>query len=80
MKSGIDRDALARPAMPIESAAPSYHSSALKMTRRIRFLAALERDAARDVRWDPGFLAPLCLEVLLFDIIAPVTPCRKAAS
>ena len=39
MKSWIGRDPFERPAMPIDSAAPAYHWSALKMTRLLRFLA-----------------------------------------
>jgi len=74
MKSCSGREAFARPAMPIESTAPAYHSSALKITRLMRFLAALERDADCDADRDPGFLAPPRLDVLLFDILHPLLP------
>ena len=52
--------------MPIDSAAPAYHWSALKMTRRLRFLAARDRVV--------GFLAPTGFVLVFFDICAPVPP------
>src|SRR5262249_3313671 len=55
---------LARPAMPIDIAAPAYHSSALKMTRLARFLAGRAR---------PVFLARADLELLLF--VGIFSPC-----
>jgi hypothetical protein len=61
------RAPLARPAMPIDIAAPAYHSSALKMTRLIFFFAGRAREL--------DFLALVAdLEFLLFGIFTPTTP------
>jgi hypothetical protein len=70
MNIATGREPLARPAMPIDIAAPAYHSSALKITRRIFFLADLAADLARAV----VFLALADLEVLFFGIFAPLLP------
>jgi hypothetical protein len=66
MNIATGREPLARPAMPIDIAAPAYHWSALKITRLIFFFAGLARDA--------DFLPRADLEVLFFDICAPTTP------
>jgi hypothetical protein len=55
--------------MPIDIAAPAYHSSALKITRLIFFFTGLPRDK--------DFLALVDLDVLFFDIFAPTTPCPR---
>jgi hypothetical protein len=70
MNIATGREPLARPAMPIDIAAPAYHSSALKITRLIFFLADLVADLARAV----DFLALTDLEVLFFGIFAPLLP------
>jgi len=64
-KSCTGRDPFERPAMPMDSAAPAYHWSAVKMTRRLRFLAARDRVV--------GFLAPAGFVLVFFDIFAPAT-------
>jgi hypothetical protein len=66
MNIATGREPLARPAMPIDIAAPAYHWSALKITRLIFFFAGLARDV--------DFLARADLEVLFFDICAPTIP------
>jgi hypothetical protein len=68
MNIATGREPLARPAMPIDIAAPAYHSSALKITRLAFFLADLAADLARAV-----FLALADL-VLFFGIFAPLLP------
>ena len=60
------REPFARPAMPIDIAAPAYHSSALKITRLIFFFAGRAREL--------DFLALADLDVLFFGIFAPATP------
>jgi len=72
MNIAIDRAPLARPAMPIDIAALAYHSSALKMTRLIFFLAGRARDVT--------FLALAFLDVLLFGIFTPATPLPQCFS
>jgi hypothetical protein len=72
MNIATGREPLARPAMPIDIAALAYHSSALKITRRIFFLANLARDA--------DFLPLADLEVLFFGIFAPTAPCPDDSS
>jgi len=65
------REPFGRPAMPIDIAAPAYHWSALKITRLIFFFAGLARDS--------DFLALVVdLEVLVFCIFAPTTPCPRS--
>src|SRR5437879_1530795 len=66
MNIATGREPFARPAMPIDIAAPAYHSSALKITRLIFFFAGLARDV--------DFLARADLDVLFFRIFAPTTP------
>jgi hypothetical protein len=70
MNIATGREPLARPAMPIDIAAPAYHSSALKITRLTFFFTGRVADLARVV----DFLALADLEVLLFGIFAPATP------
>jgi hypothetical protein len=68
-----DRAPFARPAIPIDIAAFSYHWSALKITRLIFFFSgrACESD----------FLALADLEVLFFDdIFIHPLPCTPVAS
>jgi len=69
MSIATGREPFGRPAMPIDIAAPAYHSSALKITRLIFFFA----DRARD----NDFLAFVVLEALFFGIFAPTTPCPQ---
>jgi len=52
--------------MPIDIAAPAYHSSAVKITRLIFFFAVLGRDN--------DFLTLVDPEVLLFAIVHPRLP------
>jgi len=52
--------------MPIDSAAPAYHSSALKIARRIRFLSVCLDEAGSLTL--PGF------EFFVFDIAHPLNP------
>jgi hypothetical protein len=52
--------------MPIDIAAPAYHSSRLKITRLLFFFAGRA--------CDKDFLALVDLEMLFFDILAPATP------
>jgi hypothetical protein len=62
-----DRAPFGRPAIPIDIAAPAYHTSVLKITRLIFFLDGRARDK--------DFLALVDLEVLFFDMCAPTAPC-----
>ena len=63
MNVAPDRAPFARPAIPIDNTAFSYHWSALKITRLIFFLSRRECES--------DFLALVDLEVPFFDIFYP---------
>ncbi len=66
MKSASGRAPFDRPDMPIDDAAPAYHSSALKITRLIRFLSVCSLEAV--------FLALTGFEGFFLDIAHPLIP------